>query len=231
MIAEPEADVLKTQIYSLKVPEDAALCASLGVDFIGVATGERGRLKPEVSFAVCREIFAAIPSESDSLKNALTVAWDVEEIVEIVEATRPDVIHLSGDIYKMSPEQVGELRRAISPVKIMQAIPVGGPESLRLAFAYQAVSDIFILDTDVSNIVGIGATGAVHDWSISAEIARRVHIPVILAGGLSAANVAEAMRIVKPWGVDSFTHTNIPGTKRKDPVSLAAFVQAAHAAR
>ena len=56
------------------------------------------------------------------------------------------------------------------------------------------------------------------------------HIPVILAGGLMPENVAEAVRVVKPWGVDSFTHTNIPGTKRKDPERVKAFVEAAKAA-
>ena len=222
---------MKVQIYSLKSAEDAALCAAAGVDFVGVATGEKGRLAPEVSFAVCREIFAGIPPGAGVMKNALTLAWEVDEIVETVEAVRPDVVHLSGDIERMPPARVAELRQAISPVKVMQAIPVGGgADAVGLALAYQGVSDYFILDTRAGGFVGIGATGAVHDWSVSAEIVRRVNIPVILAGGLSAGNVAEAIRVVKPWGVDSFTHTNRPGSKQKDPERVRAFVAAARAA-
>ena len=229
---------MKVQIYSLKTPEDAALCAAAGVDFIGVATGERGRLAPEVDFATCRAIFAAVPPGSGVTRNAMTVAWEVAEIVETVEATAPDVVHLAGDVERMPPAAVGELRRAISPVKVMQAIPVGpadgrnggGADSVGLALAYQAVCDYFIVDTRASGFVGIGATGALHDWSVSAEIVRRSNVPVILAGGLSAENVAEAIRAVKPWGVDSFTHTNVPGTKQKDPERVRAFVAAARGA-
>ena len=220
---------MKVQIYSLKVPEDALLCAQAAVDFIGVATGERGRLPGEVSYAACRAIFAAAPPQAGLMKNALTVATDVAEIVAMAQAVQPDVVHLSGDIAQLPPARVAELRKAISPIKILQAIPVQGAEALALALAYQSVSDYFILDTALSDFVGIGATGATHDWALSAEIVRRVQIPVILAGGLSAANVAEAIRVVKPWGVDSFTHTNMPGTKRKDPARVQAFVAAARA--
>ena len=204
------------------------MSAAAGVNFIGASTGVKGRLKSEVSFARCREIFAAVPQ--DAMKVALTVAWELPEIIETVEAVQPDVIHLSGDIADLPVAKVAELRQAIPLTKIMQAIPVSGPEALDLALDYQPVCDYFILDTDQSNFIGIGATGATHDWAISAEIVRRINIPVILAGGLSPENVAEAIRTVKPWCADSFTHTNIPDTKRKDPDRVKAFVKAARSA-
>jgi phosphoribosylanthranilate isomerase len=54
---------------------------------------------------------------------------------------------------------------------------------------------------------------------------------VILAGGLSADNVADAIATVRPWGVDSFTHTDIPGHRgKKDPARVRAFVAAARRA-
>ncbi len=64
-----------------------------------------------------------------------------------------------------------------------------------------------------------------HDWSISRKIVESVSIPVILAGGLSADNVAEAIEAVRPWGVDSYTHTNHPGDRmNKDLTQVRAFV-------
>jgi hypothetical protein len=114
--------------------------------------------------------------------------------------------------------------------KIMQAIPVGGLEAIDLVLEYQPMCDYFLLDTDLSGFIGIGATGTTHDWNISAQIVRQANIPSILAGGLRPENVAEAIRVVKPWCVDSFTHTNIPGTKRKDPKRVKAFVEAATSA-
>jgi phosphoribosylanthranilate isomerase len=54
--------------------------------------------------------------------------------------------------------------------------------------------------------------------------------PCVLAGGLSPENVAEAIRAVHPWGVDSNTHTCVPGTWNKDFRRMQQFAQAAHAA-
>lgn len=206
------------------------MCAAAGVNFIGVSTGERGRLTAEVNFAACRAIFAAVPRATGAMRVALTIAWELEEIIETVRAVAPDIIHLSGEIEDLPAARVAELRQAIPLVKIMQAIPVSGPEAVDLALAYQPVSDYLLLDTNKADFIGIGATGATHDWQISAEIVRRANIPVILAGGLSPGNVAAAIQVVKPWGVDSFTHTNLPGTKRKDPEKVKAFVTAARGA-
>jgi phosphoribosylanthranilate isomerase len=56
----------------------------------------------------------------------------------------------------------------------------------------------------------------------------RSRLPVILAGGLSANNVAQAIAAVRPWGVDSFTHTDLPGSRgKKDPARVRAFIAAA----
>ena len=74
----------------------------------------------------------------------------------------------------------------------------------------------------------MGAGGETHDWSMSRTIVERSRIPVILAGGLTADNVAEAIAAVRPWGVDSFTHTDLPGRRgQKDLARVRAFVAAA----
>jgi phosphoribosylanthranilate isomerase len=72
-------------------------------------------------------------------------------------------------------------------------------------------------------------SGETHDWNISREIVRQIKIPVILAGGLSPENVAEAISHVQPWGVDSLTHTNqlLPdGSFRKDIDRVGKFMRA-----
>jgi phosphoribosylanthranilate isomerase len=117
--------------------------------------------------------------------------------------------------------------------RIMQAIAVTGPEAVADAIAYAKVSDLLILDSHTTEVAGVGAAGFVHDWSISAEIVRAVDIPVILAGGLSPDNVADAIRVVRPWGVDSLTLTNrFIDQQRfvKDLDLVAAFVSRAREA-
>ena len=218
---------MKIQIYSHKTREDVTTSVDLGVDFIGVATGELGRLPDEVSHAMCRSIFSVIPTESHASKVALTVASELDEIVETIAMTNPDVIHLSGDISSMSVQNVAELRSAVPGTKIMQAIPVSDDTSINLALEYQCVSDYIILDTDIESYTGIGATGSTHDWNVSRKIVAAVNIPVILAGGLSPANVADAINLVRPWCVDSFTHTNKTNSKFKDSDKIQQFITSA----
>ena len=73
-----------------------------------------------------------------------------------------------------------------------------------------------------------GARGETHDWTVSREIVEQSKIPVILAGGLTAENVGEAIATVRPWGVDSFTHTDVAGSRgKKDAARVRAFIAAA----
>lgn len=218
---------MKIQIYEHCHPLDARASAEAGVDFIGVKTGERGRMENEVDFARCRAIYQAIPQDADCMRNALTIATDMAEIVETAQAVAPDMLHLSGAIALTPPERVAEIRKAIAPVKVMVAIPVADAASVALAQAYQGVADYLLLDTPAGTDGVVGATGETHDWAVSADIVRRVNLPVLLAGGLSAGNVAAAVQQVRPWGVDSFTHTNHPGSLRKDGRHVAAFAAAA----
>ena len=93
------------------------------------------------------------------------------------------------------------------------------------------MSDYLILDSYAPHVGGVGATGTTHDWSISRQIVEAVDVPVILAGGLSPHNVAETVAAVKPWAVDSLTHTDKnlgDGTFCKDLEKVESFVKAAH---
>jgi phosphoribosylanthranilate isomerase len=76
----------------------------------------------------------------------------------------------------------------------------------------------------------IGALGVTHDSTISRRIVELVRTPAILAGGLGPDNVAEAIRAVRPHGVDSKTKTDQDGSHRKDLDRVRHFHEAARAA-
>jgi phosphoribosylanthranilate isomerase len=219
---------MKIQIYTMQTPEEALAVAGLGVDHVGVTPGQRG-LPGEVDLAAARAIVEAVGGRATAV--ALSVEWDPGAIETMVHAVRPDILHLCGlPQGGLPPEGVRALRARLPDLPLMQAISVTGPEALDAALAYQEVADYLILDTQAPDIPGIGASGATHDWAISREIVRRVRVPVVLAGGLSPENVAEAIRAVRPWGVDSLTHTNRPlagGGFRKDLERVQAFVATA----
>jgi len=221
---------MKIQIYTMQTPEEAAAIAQLGVDHIGVSPAHKN-LPGEVDYDTARAIFAAVPE--NVTKVALTVDEDLDAIEEMVHATEPDIVHLCGLMGAVPPDAVRELRRRLPDVAIMQAISVGGPEAIEEAIRYQEVADYLILDTQAPDIPGVGASGVTHDWNISRAIVQQTRIPVILAGGLSPENVADAIRAVRPWGVDSLTHTNKPlsgGGFRKDIERVRQFVAAARGA-
>jgi phosphoribosylanthranilate isomerase len=73
----------------------------------------------------------------------------------------------------------------------------------------------------------IGALGIPHDWSISRRIVELVRTPVILAGGLGPDNVADAIRAVRPAGVDSKTKTDQDGSHAKDLERVRRFHETA----
>jgi len=68
-----------------------------------------------------------------------------------------------------------------------------------------------------------GGTGVTADWKSAAELAK--HYPMLLAGGLTPENVANAVRQVKPWGVDVASGVE-SGVGSKDASKMKAFVQA-----
>ncbi len=214
------------QIYAFTVIEEAVQAAELGVDQIGFVAGKYDLVPGELSFSEARTLRDALPAHTTAV--ALTMATDADEILRMVDAVHPNIVHISTDAEDVTEATMAELQKALPPsVKLMKALPVGGDESLVLAKRFEPFSDLFLLDTKVVNMPGVGATGHVHDWTISRRIVEKVDIPVILAGGLSAENVADSIRVVQPWGVDSNTHTNILGnTVKKDMDRVAAFVAA-----
>lgn len=224
---------IKVQIY-LHSAEDAAMSVDSGADFIGLVAAEKQQPSDSIvfeesllSFSDAAAVFSAVPN--NAMKVALTIETEFAAIRRAQQALSPDVIHLAGPLLPL--ELIHELRAAAPTIKVMQAIAMNGPDPIGLALRYQPVCDYFLLDTNDPDRVDLGATGETHDWNISAELVRRVHLPVILAGGLSPDNVTEAVRTVWPWGVDSFSHTNCEGRRdRKDPDRVRRFIQNARSA-
>ena len=219
---------MKTQIYTMQTVDEALAVIALGVDHIGVTPSNRS-LPGEVDIGTAQAIVDTVNNSAISV--ALSVESSLDAIETMAQAVRPDILHLCGLENTLVPDEVRTLRERMPDLAIMQAVSVAGPDALDVALAYQDVADFLILDTQSPDIAGIGASGETHDWHISREIVRQVQIPVILAGGLSPENVAEAISIVQPWGVDSLTHTNrsLPnGGFCKDLDRIRQFVRTAH---
>ncbi|HEX5505953.1 MAG TPA: phosphoribosylanthranilate isomerase [Thermomicrobiales bacterium] len=219
------------QIYSVTSAEQALQLADLGVDHIGFVAGVYGEVPSELPFERAREVADALRGRAAS--SALTMSADVAEILRMAAAVRPDIVHVSTDTDVLGVPALRQLRAALPPeVRLMKAVQVDGPASVAPALAFAPVADIILLDTKVAGLPGVGATGVTHDWQISRQIVEQVgeRARVILAGGLTPANVAAAIRTARPWGVDSFSGTNAPATRTKDLALVRQFVAEARRA-
>lgn len=221
------------QVYTAQTVEEALALADRGVDHVGVTVADRG-LPGEVDLVTGRAIVSAL--EGVATSTALTVDTDPLAVRMLAAALVPDILHLCGDTVLFPPAQVAELRawleRRRLDMRLMQAIPVTGPESVAEARRFAHHVDLLLLDSVTDAVEGIGAAGVTHDWEISRRIVEESPVPVILAGGLGPDNVAEAIAAVRPAGVDSLTRTNerLRGSRfRKDLDAVARFVETSRA--
>lgn len=217
-----------TQIYSIRTIEEARACIEAGADFIGIAAGTDANLPAEITLEKGREIFEFIGGRAG--KVLLTVADSPEPIYRAVKTLRPDVVQLCGNRYAATPEFCEKAKKISPGLIVLQAVGITGPEAIEQAVRYSRFCDRLILDSVDPCIPGIGAAGFVNDWGICGQIVERAFCPVILAGGLGPDNVAQAVREVRPWGVDSLTKTNKDGKMEKDGEKIRLFVENARRA-
>jgi phosphoribosylanthranilate isomerase len=207
------------QIFSMTSVADAVATALAGASLIGVVIAEAGVVPEGITPQLAREILIAVRPRARGV--AMALSDDRDEICALVEAVRPDIVHLAAR--EIEPEDCLWIRERIEPVQLMRAITVHSEDSLAEADAHQGSVDFLMLDSGVK-----GAIGETHEWELCREIVARSRVPIILAGGLTPENVGQAISVVRPWGVDSFTHTDLADRRgKKDPLRVRRFVAAA----
>lgn len=216
-----------TQIYEVSSPDEARSIAAIGVDHIGAKIGN-GQFPRELSIIEAAKIAAAIPPPSKF--SALFLSSDASLIAEWARELHPAIVHLGARPEMLSPEDVIILKEKLPGSLIMRSVPVSGEASLAIAQSYGGIADFLMLDSIRPVDKKIGALGITHDWNISRRIVSLVNIPVFLGGGLGPENVAEAIRLVRPAGVDSKTKTDRDGSHTKDLYRVRLFHEAARAA-
>jgi phosphoribosylanthranilate isomerase len=217
------------QIYSLTSPADVEACAAAGVDHVGVAAGDQD-VPASISNERARDLFERWPDGPDRRTSALSVHTHPDAIVAYARAVDPDILHICSDTYAVDVAETRRVRERLPDgTDLMKAVDVAGPAAVEAARAFEPVSDWLLLDTATDDVEGVGASGRTHDWSVSREVVDAVDVPVVLAGGLGPDNVAEAVRTVRPAGVDSYTHTSA-SERRKDPEKVRAFAENARRA-
>lgn len=201
---------LWVKICGIRTPTAALAARAAGADAVGFVFATSPR---RVDAATARQLGELLGP--NIARVGIFVDTPLDELLATAQAAGLSHVQLHGD---ETDEYVYELRS--SGFRVIRAVRVSGPKSLANAAA--VAGDMLLLDAADPNVRG--GSGRSFHWDLATEVARLR--PVILAGGLSPHNVGEAIRIVKPFGVDVSTGVErAPGDK--DPAKIAAFISLA----
>ena len=181
--------------------EDAEAAVASGANTLGFNFYPRS--KRYIGIADATRIVAKLPASV--LKVGVFVNEPAARVADLVKRIGLDVAQLHGE---EKPDQYP------AHVRVWKAVKVD--ESFAFADWEQCPAEALLLDN------GSGGTGQPFDWARAVGGSRQI----LLAGGLDGTNVAEAIRTVKPWGVDACSRIEAkPG--RKDHEKMAAYIRAA----
>lgn len=184
---------------------------------VGKMPSGPGPIEDELIAAISKTIHP--PIASFLLTSEQSATGIVKHVMRVNTSTVQIVDQLTEGTYT-------EIRTALPALKIVQVIHVTGEESLEQALLVHQQVDALLLDSGnpQAAVKTLGGTGNTHNWLISREIVKSVTIPVFLAGGLHAGNVAAAVEQVRPFAVDICSGVRTNG--KLDPVKLKDFMAA-----
>jgi phosphoribosylanthranilate isomerase len=167
------------------------------------------------------EIVATVPPGIATF--LLTSELEAEPIIAQQKRTRVNTLQL---VDKVAEKTHARLRDALPGIALVQVIHVTGEASVEEALRVAHEVDAILLDSGnpALAVKELGGTGRVHNWELSRQIVEQSGRPVFLAGGLRAENVGEAIRQVKPYGLDLCSGVRSGG--KLDREKLVAFFDA-----
>ena len=212
----------RIKICGIKNEQQALAAAGGGADFIGLVFARSPR---QVTPARAEKVVAALHQiKANTEVVGVFVNAHAGTVNRTAERCNLDWVQLSGD----EPwEYCRELDRPV--IKVIRVSRNKKAEQVCKDLAYgtkllKKQPHIFMIDSNITE--KYGGTGRKFDWKLAKPIARE--FPVIIAGGLTPGNVAEAIRVISPWGVDVSTGVETKGVK--DMGKIRKFIEAVRGA-
>ena len=203
---------VKVKVCGMTSLKDALVAVEGGADAVGFIFYKKS--PRSVTMKTVREIVLELPPFVDTV--GVFVDETAEQINKIADYCNLDIIQLHGD---ESPTYCKKIRR-----KVIKAFRIKDMQSVKKISNFQVSG--FLLDTFSENLHG--GTGKVFDWNLA--LPAKKFGPVIMAGGLTPNNVQQAVRQIRPYGVDVCSGVESePGIK--DHKKVRAFLKNANAGR
>ncbi len=208
----------KIKICCISSHEEALLAIRHGADALGLV----GKM-PSGPGPIADELIASIAKiiHPPIAAFLLTSEQTANGIIAHVNRVHTNTIQI---VDELTDGTYDEIRYALPHLKIVQVIHITGEESINKALQIHEQVDAILLDSGnpKATVKTLGGTGNTHNWEISRELVKQVRVPVFLAGGLHADNVTEAIKTVKPYGVDICSGVRTNG--KLDIQKLQAFI-------
>ena len=210
---------LLVKICGLSTRETLDVALGAGADMVGFVFFPPS--PRHLSLETAREL--GRQARGRAAKVALTVDADDATLANIIETLQPDLLQLHGK------ETTARLRdiKARFGLPVMKVIAVETSADLAVLPGFAGVADRILFDArPPKGATRPGGLGAVFDWQLLSKL--ELKLPYMVSGGLTADNVAEAVRVTRAGGVDvSSGVESAPGIK--DPEMIRQFIRAARA--
>lgn len=207
------------KICGLSTPDTIETGLASGANWIGFVFFPKS--PRHVSYGEAKDLVGPVRGKASIV--ALTVNATDEELKAIDDAINPDIWQLHGS---ETPERVAEIRQTFGR-PVMKALAIRDEADLAPIPDYEAVCDILLFDAKPPKDMKTelpGGNGISFDWRLIKNL--QLKKPFMLSGGLNPDNVAEAIRLTKPQGVDvSSGIESSPGVKDRE--KIIQFISAA----
>lgn len=205
--------MVRSKICGVTNEADLRAVAESGADAVGVITEVSIDTPREVPPDRAADLVAAAPPFLSTV--LVSMPDTATRAVELAGAVAPDAIQLHGEF---DDEDVRYVRRE-ARADVITAVDATDPDRVR---GYDGVADAILLDSTTED--GAGGTGEIHDWDAARTLVDDCTTPIVLAGGLTPENVADAIRTVEPYAVDVSSGVERTGGE-KDHDAVASFVR------
>jgi phosphoribosylanthranilate isomerase len=206
----------RIKICGMKDRDSIMMAVKYGADAVGFITEVPVSTPRRIDRETARELVTFTPPFVSTVMVCMPDSLD--NVLELTGLVQPDAVqvhsHMSKEDLRALKENTGV--KLIKTIHIDDGTDVSGV--VDEINGLENIADAVLLDTKTDGKTG--GTGTVHDWARSAGITRHSSLPVILAGGLNPGNVADAIRTVRPYGVDTASGVETGGVKDGDKVMM-----------